>query len=67
MVAVIMGAKARLGHGGDHDTEDEAAEKNKKTTIAAETFDRQVADKMGRFFADVFLPSLKQLAEAGLS
>ncbi len=35
--------------------------------IAAESFDRQVAEKMGRFFGDVFLPALTRLAEAGLS
>jgi hypothetical protein len=67
MAAAIMGAKARLGHGGDHKAEKEAAEKKKRKTITAETFDRQVADKMGPFFGDVFLPSLKRLAEAGLS
>jgi hypothetical protein len=44
-----------------------AAEKKKKTTITAELFDRQVADKMGRFFEDVFLPTMKKLIEAGLS
>ena len=67
MVAAIMGAKARLGHAGDHEAEKEAAEKKKRKTITAESFDRQVADKMGRFFGDVFLPALKRLAEAGLS
>ena len=67
MVAAIMGAKARLGHAGDHKAEKDAAEKEKRKTITAETFDRQVADKMGRFFGDVFLPSLKRLAEVGLS
>ena len=45
----------------------EAAEKKKKTTITAESFDRQVADKMGAFFEKVFLPAMKQLVEAGLS
>lgn len=71
MVAAIMGAKARLGHrGGSHDdykADKEAAEKKKKTTITAESFDRQVADKMGEFFDDVFLPVMKKLIEAGLS
>jgi hypothetical protein len=51
IVAAIMGAKARLGHvsdGSHHDAkaQREAAEKKKKTTITAESFDRQVADKM---------------------
>jgi membrane peptidoglycan carboxypeptidase len=43
------------------------AEKKKKTTITAESFDKQVANKMGEFFSEVFLPSLKKLVEAGLS
>ena len=72
MVAAIMGAKARLGHrGGSHDddykADKAAAEKKKKTTITAESFDKQVADKMGEFFEDVFLPTMKKLIEAGLS
>ena len=33
-----------------------AAEKKKKTTITAESFDHQVADKMGEFFEKTFLP-----------
>jgi hypothetical protein len=72
MVAAIMGAKAKLGHTGgthkdDYNTQKEAAEKKKKTTITAESFDKQVAHKMGRFFEDVFLPAMKKLVEAGLS
>ena len=72
MVAAIMGAKAKLGHAGgghqdDYKADKEAAEKKKKTTITAESFDHQVADKMGEFFDDVFLPTLKRLVEAGLS
>ena len=72
MVAAIMGAKAKLGHTGgghqdDYKADKQAAEKKKKTTITAESFDRQVADKMGGFFDDVFLPDLKKLVEAGLS
>jgi hypothetical protein len=71
MVAAIMGAQARLGVRKDHHEEfqaqKEAAEKKKKTTITAESFDKQVAHKMGKFFEDVFLPSLKRLVEAGLS
>ena len=57
MVAAIMGAQARLGVRKDHHEEfqaqKEAAEKKKKTTITAESFDKQVAHKMGRFFDDV--------------
>src|SRR4051812_11142797 len=51
MVAAIMGAKARLGHRGgshqdDYQADKQASEEKKKTTISAESFDRQVADKM---------------------
>ncbi len=71
MVAAIMGAQARLGirkeHHEEFQAQKEAAEKKKKTTITAESFDRQVAHKMGRFFDDVFLPMMKRLVEAGLS
>jgi hypothetical protein len=67
VVAAIMGARAKLGHANDHKSEKEAAEKKKKSSITSETFDRQVADKMGSFFEDVFVPALKKLAAAGLS
>jgi hypothetical protein len=71
MVAAIMGAQARLGirkeHPEEFQAQKEAAEKKKKTTITAESFDKQVAHKMGKFFNEVFLPSLKKLVEAGLS
>ena len=71
MVAAIMGAQARLGirkeHHEEFQAQKEAAEKKKKTTITAESFDKQVANKMGEFFDDVFLPNVKKLVEAGLS
>ncbi len=71
MVAAIMGAQARLGirkeHHKEYQAQKEAAEKKKKTTITAESFDKQVAHKMGEFFDEVFLPILKKLVEAGLS
>ena len=71
MVAAIMGAQARLGirkeHHEEFQAQKEAAEKKKKTTITAESFDKQVAHKMGGFFDDVFLPMMKKLVEAGLS
>ena len=71
MVAAIMGAQARLGirkeHHEEFQAQKEAAEKKKKTTITAQSFDKQVAHKMGRFFEEVFLPNLKKLVEAGLS
>jgi hypothetical protein len=71
MVAAIMGARGRVGirkeDHGDFQAQKEAAEKKKKTTITAESFDQRVAHKMGRFFDDVFLPNLMKLVEAGLS
>jgi hypothetical protein len=71
MVAAIMGAQARLGvrkeHHEEFQSQKEAAEKKKKTTITSDSFDKQVAHKMGDFFADVFVPNLKKLVEAGLS
>ena len=72
MVAAVMGAKAKSGHGGGtHETttrpDKDAAEKKKKTTITAESFDRQVADKMGGFFGKTFLPTMKKLVKADLS
>jgi hypothetical protein len=71
MVAAIMGVHARLGilpkHTEDFQADLKAAEKKKKTTITAESFDKQVADKMGGFLDDEFLPAMKKLAEAGLS
>ena len=39
----------------------------KKTSTTTESFDRQVAHKMGGYFDDVFLPMMKRLVEAGLS
>ena len=69
MVAAIMGAKARLGirkeHNDEFQAQKDAAEKKKKTTITAESFDKQVAHKMGGFFDEVFLPTIKKLVEAG--
>lgn len=71
MVAAIMGAQARLGirkeHHEEFQAQKEAAEKKKKTTITAESFDKQVAHKLGEFFDEVFLPTMKKLVEAGLS
>jgi hypothetical protein len=71
MVAAIMGAQARLGIRKEHHEEfqrqKDAAEKKKKTTITAESFDKQVVHKMGNSFDKVFLPMIKKLVEAGLS
>jgi hypothetical protein len=61
-------ARAHGGtHHDDYKADRQAAEKKKKTTITAESFDRQVADKPGEFFEDVFLPTMKKLVESGLS
>jgi hypothetical protein len=71
MVVAIMGAQARLGirkeHHEEFQAQKEAAEKKKKSTITAGSFDKQVAHKMGAFFEDVFLPTMKKLVEAGKS
>jgi hypothetical protein len=71
MVAAIMGAQARLGvrghHAEDHKALKEAAEKKKRSTITAASFDHQVRDKMGAFFDQVFLPGIRRLVESGLS
>lgn len=71
MVAAIMGAQARLGirtdHHDDFQAEKDAAERKKKTTITAASFDHQVAGKLGPFFDDVFLPAMKDFVAAGLS
>src|SRR4051812_46233595 len=71
MVAAVMGAKAKGGQGGgtqdDHKADKDAAEKKKKTTINAESFDQQVSDKMGDFFGKSFLPTMKKLVKADLS
>jgi hypothetical protein len=72
MVAAVMGAKARLGHGSgshedDYKADKQAAERKKKTTITAEAFDKQVAGKLGGFFDDVFLPTMRKIIQAGLS
>jgi len=72
LVAAIMGAKARLGHasrshGDGYKADKEAAEKKKKTTITAESFDHQIADKMGSFFEEDFLPAMRTFVEAHLS
>src|SRR3954451_8662023 len=67
MVAAVMGAKARLGHTShthhDYKADKQAAERKKKSTITAQSFDRQVADKLGEYFEDVFVPTMKKLAE----
>ena len=65
MVAAIMGCKrgwgAFHGHEDHFQTEKDRAERKKKTTITAASFDHQVADKMGKYFDDAFLPAMKKL------
>ena len=60
MVAAIMGARARLGYAEsrheDYQADKKAAEKKKKTTITAGSFDRQVSGKLGKYFDATFLP-----------
>src|SRR5258707_1222598 len=52
----IRGARARLGirktREDDFQAKKKAAERKKRTTIPAESFDRQVRDKLGHFFDD---------------
>jgi len=71
MVAAIMGAHARLGLHTEPTQEfqalKEAAEKKKKTTITAESFDKQVAHKLGSFFDTSLLPTMQKLIEAHVS
>jgi hypothetical protein len=71
MVAAIMGAQARSGIRKDHHEEfsslKEAAEKKKKSTITAESFDRQVSNKMGPFYESTFLPAMRKFVDARLS
>lgn len=49
IVAAIMGAKARLSgaHHDSHKADKDATGRKKKTTITAESFEHQVAEKMG--------------------
>ena len=71
MVAAVMGAQARLGTrrrpAGDFASQKQAAEEKKRTTITAESFDHQVADRMGAFFRDDFLPTMTRLVASGAS
>lgn len=71
MVAAVMGAQARLGvrrdHHDDFAAEKQAAERKKRTTITAASFDHQVRDKLGEFFASTFLPAMQDFVAWGLS
>jgi hypothetical protein len=67
MVAAIMGAQAKLGHTVSHADQKKEAERKKKKTITAESFDRQVSSKMGAFFDSTFLPAIRRFVQDGLS
>lgn len=70
MVAAVMGAKARLGRKGSRPEDDYEADRRaaeRKKSITAESFNKQVAARMGRFFEEVFLPVMKKLIADGLS
>jgi len=71
MVTAIMGAHARLGLQTERAQEfqalKQAAEEKKKTTITAESFDKQVAHKIGGFFDSFLLPTMKKLIESHVS
>ncbi len=72
MVAAIMGAHARMGlpphaHDEAFRSEKDRAERKKKSSITAESFDNQVAAKLGDYFDEVFLPAMTKLVQAGLS
>jgi hypothetical protein len=61
----IKGANIRQGH--PPETNKDVAAKKGKSSITAETFDRQVVDKLGTFFVNTFLPAMKKLVAAELS
>jgi len=61
IVAAIMGAKANSV------TRAAAKRIMRQTTITAESFDHQVADKMGEFFEKSFLPAVKKMVKANMS
>jgi hypothetical protein len=74
ITAAVMGARARglsrAAPGGDSNLEplkSSEAQKAKKKTLTADLFDQQVALKLGPFFDELFLPTMKQLVATGLS
>ena len=67
IVAAIMGARARQGIARDFHATKTEAERKKKSSITAESFDHQVSEKMGEFFGAVFLPAMSNAVERGLS
>ncbi len=72
IVAAVMGARARgLRRGGPRGTGQAPAGDGtavaRKKTLTSETYDQQVAHKLGPFYATVFLPTLNAMVDSGLS
>ena len=72
IVAAVMGARARgANRGGPRAREDPGKTKQQRPKpsqrLTAESYDQQVASKMGPFYGDVFLPMMKRLVAARLS
>jgi hypothetical protein len=72
ITAAVMGAHARGVRRGGTKTKSGSATPgsetaSRKKSLTAETFDEQVAAKMGPFFGSDFLPLMKQMEAAGLS
>ena len=73
ITAAVMGSRARGANRGgvprpaDSNPANEKTGKARTKTLTASLFDQQIADKMGPFFSEVFLPTMKRLVEARLS
>lgn len=72
ITAAVMGAHTRgVKRGGAKTKSGSAAAgsdtASRKKSLTAETFDEQVAAKMGPFFGSTFLPLMKTMEAAGLS
>ena len=72
ILAAVMAARARgVKRGGTKTKPELAADgpstKDRAKSLTAETFDQQVATKMGPFFGSTFLLLMKRMVDAGLS
>jgi len=73
ITAAVMGSRARGANRGgpasqaDSKPAKEKSGKAKAKSLTADLFDQQVADKMGPYFSEMFLPTLKRLVAARLS
>ena len=73
ITAAVMGSRARgasRGRSASQADSKPAKEKRAKAmakSLTAAVFDQQVADRMGPFFSDMFLPTMKRLVDARLS